>query len=360
MSAGGRKGDAPEAGHDHAGHDHDHPHDHAHGGGAHDHAHAAHDHAGHDHDHDHAGHDHAGHSHAPTVSAGNERVVLTGFLLTAGFMIAEVIAGLLSGSLALIADAGHMLTDAAALLLAWAAFRFGRRASDGKRTFGYMRLEVVAGLINAVTLFALVGWIIFEAIQRFMTPHEVLAGPMFVVAVLGLLVNVTVFFVLSRGEKEHVNIRGAMVHVVGDLLGSVAAIAAAIVIWVTGWMPIDPILSVLVSLLVLRSAWKLFGNSLHILMEGTPGNVVVEDLGPALVAEIPGLDAVRHIHVWSITSGKPVATLEIALQPGADPGTVTQAVKDALSAEYGITHATVEIVWDPAAPSCALAEDGVP
>src|SRR5690606_32095433 len=130
-----------------------------------------HEHAGHGHGetvHDHSDHDHAGHSHAPTVSAGNERVVLIGFLLTAGFMVAEVVAGLLSGSLALIADAGHMLTDAAALLLAWAAFRFGRRASDGKRTFGYMRLEVVAGLINAVTLFALVGWIIFEAIQRFM------------------------------------------------------------------------------------------------------------------------------------------------------------------------------------------------
>ena len=169
-----------------------------HGGG--------HDHGGHDHHgadgHDHSGHDHEGHSHAPTVGTDNERVVLIGFLLTAGFMVAEVIAGVLSGSLALIADAGHMLTDAAALLLAWAAFRFGRRASDGKRTFGYMRLEVVAGLINAVTLFALVAWIIYEAIQRFMTPHEVLAGPMFVVAVLGLVVNVTVFLVLSRGDRS--------------------------------------------------------------------------------------------------------------------------------------------------------------
>ena len=220
-----------------------------------EHGAAGHDHADHDHaGHDHSDHDHAGHSHAPTVSASNERVVFIGFLLTSVFMFAEVIAGVMSGSLALIADAGHMLTDSAALLLAWAAFRFGRLASDNQRTFGYMRLEVVAGLINAVTLFALVGWIIYEAIQRFMTPHEVLAGPMFVVAVLGLVINVVVFFVLSRGDKEHVNIRGAMVHVLGDLLGSVAAIAAAVTIWLTGWMPIDPILSVLVSLLVLRSA----------------------------------------------------------------------------------------------------------
>ena len=326
--------------------------------GRHDHGdHADHDHGGETHDH--SGHDHSGHSHIPTVGTGNERVVLIGFVLTAGFMLAEVVAGFLSGSLALIADAGHMLTDAAALLLAWAAFRFGRRASDGKRTFGYMRLEVVAGLINSVTLFALVGWIIYEAIQRFMTPHEVLAGPMFAVAVLGLVINIVVFIVLSRGDKEHVNIRGAMVHVLGDLLGSVAAIVAAVVIWFTGWMPIDPILSVLVSLLILRSAWKLFRGSLHILMEGTPGNVVIEDLSRALEAKVPGLAAVRHVHVWSITSGRPVATLDIALAPGADAGAVTQAVKSALMADYGITHATVEIIWDADATSCALAPRGM-
>lgn len=352
MSNGSKEQGPMGHGHDHAGHDH----------ADHDHDDLGHEEAGHDHGHDHSGHshDHAGHSHAPEVSAANERVVLIGFLLTAGFMVAEVVAGLLSGSLALIADAGHMLTDAAALLLAWAAFRFGRRASDGKRTFGYMRLEVVAGLINAVTLFALTGWIIYEAIQRFMTPHEVLAGPMFVVAVLGLVINIAVFLVLARGDKEHVNIRGAMVHVLGDLLGSVAAIAAAITIWLTGWMPIDPILSVLVSLLILRSAWTLFRGSLHILMEGTPGNVVIEDLSRALVAEVPGLAAVRHVHVWSITSGRPVATLEIVLTPGANAGAVTQGVKAALVAEYGITHATVEIAWGDGGPACALAPGAVP
>ena len=351
--ANGSKEQGPMGhGHDRAGHDHaDHDHDHA------DQPQAAHrHHEGGDHGDD----DHAGHSHGPAVSASNERVVLIGFLLTAGFMVAELVAGMLSGSLALIADAGHMLTDAAALLLAWAAFRFGRRASDGKRTFGYMRLEVVAGLINAVTLFALVGWIIYEAIGRLMTPHEVLAGPMFVVAVLGLVINIVVFLVLSRGDKEHVNIGGAMVHVLGDLLGSVAAIAAAITIWLTGWMPIDPILSVLVSLLILRSAWKLFRGSLHILMEGTPGNVVIEDLSRALVTKVPGLAAVRHVHVWSITSGRPVATLEIVLTPEANAGAVTRAVKLALQADYGITHATVEIVWDAGARSCALGQDGVP
>lgn len=359
MSVGNKEQGVLGHGHEHAGHDHaDHDRDPNHD-----------DHAGHDHDHargddhhghDHSGHDHAGHSHAPEVSAANERVVMIGFLLTAGFMVAEIVAGFLSGSLALIADAGHMLTDAAALLLAWAAFRFGRRASDGQRTFGYMRLEVVAGFVNALVLFALTGWIIYEATQRFMTPHEVLAGPMFVVAVLGLVVNIVVFLVLSRGDKGHVNIRGAMVHVLGDLLGSVAAIGAAVVIWLTGWMPIDPILSVLVSLLILRSGWALFRNSLHILMEGTPGNVVIEDLSKALVARVPGLASVRHVHVWSITSGKPVATLEIVLADGADAAAVTRAVKAALLADYGITHATIEIAWGDGGPACALAPDAVP
>lgn len=322
------------------------------------HQHEAHSSGGHDHhhsDHDHSDHNHAGHNHAPSVSAGNERVVLIGFLLTAGFMVAEIVAGVLSGSLALIADAGHMLTDAAALLLALVAFRMGRRASDGQRSFGYMRLEVVAGLINAVTLFALVGWIFYEAVQRFLAPHPVLAGPMLVVAVLGLVVNVVVFVVLSRGDKDHVNIRGAMVHVLGDLLGSVAAIVAAVTIWLTGWMPIDPLLSILVCLLVLRSAWSLFRKALHILLEGTPDNVVVAELGASLVAQVGGLRAVRHVHVWSITSGEPVATLEVVLEPGADTRTVTASVKALLLADYGIGHSTVEIVWDDAEPGCALA-----
>jgi cobalt-zinc-cadmium efflux system protein len=315
------------------------------------HRHSGGSHHDHDHDHDHGA---GGHSHAPAVSASNERVVLIGFALTAAFMLAEVAAGLLSGSLALIADAGHMLTDAAALLLAWAAFRMGRRSSDAKRTFGYMRLEVVAGLVNALSLFALVAWILFEAVQRLFAPQPVLAGPMLGVAVLGLLVNIAVFAILQRGDKDHVNIRGAAAHVLGDLLGSVAAIVAAIGIWLTGWMPIDPLLSGVVCLLILRSAWILLRGSLHILMEGAPGNVVVEEIGPHLTGAVPGLAEVRHIHVWSITSNRPMATLEIALQPGADPATVTRATKAALLEAYGIAHATVEVDWGHGAAPCVL------
>ncbi|MEO5805795.1 cation diffusion facilitator family transporter [Devosia sp.] len=324
---------------------------------AHDHSHGddGHDHAGHDHTgHDHPDHGHEGHSHAPQVSNANERVVLIAFVLTLGFMVAEVAGGLLSGSLALLADAGHMLIDAAALALAWAGFRFGRRASDGRRTFGYMRFEVIAGFVNAVTLILLVAWIAYEAVTRLLAPETVLAGPMFWVALIGLVINIAVFFVLQAGDKEHVNINGALLHVTGDLLGSVAAIGAAIIIYFTGWMPIDPILSVLLSALILRSAWSLLKGSLHILMEGTPGNVVIDELREHIVQTVPGVAQLSHVHVWSITSGRPAATLELRLAAGADPAVTSRAVKAELRKTYGIVHTTVEIDWGNGAPECDL------
>jgi len=315
---------------------------------AHDHSHNhSHDH------HDHSGHDHAGHSHAPTVGHTNEKVVLLGLVLTAGFMVVEVVGGLLSGSLALIADAGHMLTDALALLLAWGAFRLGRRASDGRRTFGYLRLEVIAGFVNALALFGLVIWIAYAAVMRLFEPHPVLAGPMFAVAVAGLVINIVVFLNLSRGDTEHVNIRGAMLHVVGDLLGSVAAIVAAIVIWLTGWMPIDPILSILLSVLILRSGWTLLKTSLNILMEGVPGNLVVDEVQGALAA-VPGVRTIAHMHVWSITSGRPAATLEVTLTEDADPAETTRRIKGVLAERYQIGHATVEIDWAGSCRACSL------
>lgn len=303
----------------------------------------------HHHDHAHGHH----HPHAPEVSARNERVVLGALVLTATFMLVELVGGLLSGSLALIADAGHMLTDAAALGLAWAGFRIGRRASDARRTFGYMRMEVLAGLINALTLFALVAWILFEAVQRLRQPVEVLAGPMLAVAVAGLLVNITVFAILHRGDRDHVNIRGAMLHVVGDMLGSVAAIAAAITIQLTGWMPVDPILSVLVCLLILRAAWSLLRSAFHILMEGAPPDIDIAELRQHLLDAVPGVVEVQHVHVWSITSGHVLATLELGLAPGTDHGAAVPAAKRALGERFGIGHTTVEVLWDPPAP-CAL------
>lgn len=310
-----------------------------------------HDHHSHDHDHD---HDHD-HSHAPAVTGDNERKVLVAFFIIFSFMIVEAVGGYLSGSLALLADAGHMLTDAVALALAYAAFRFGRRAADARRTFGYARFEVIAGFINAITLFGIVVWIVYEAVQRFRQPVEILSGPMLAVAVAGLLINVFVLWLLTRGDTEHVNIKGAALHVMGDLLGSVGAIAAALVIRFTGWMPIDPILSVLVSVLILRSAWKLLAKSGHILLEGAPDNAAPQEIERYLMEAVPGVAAVSHVHVWLISSGRALATLHVRPAPGAEPRAVAEAVERALAERFAIGHATVAIDWSgDGASGCTL------
>ncbi|WP_345900221.1 cation diffusion facilitator family transporter, partial [Martelella sp. UBA3392] len=321
-------------------------------GQGHEHRHdGGHGHDGHDHAHSHGdGH----HSHAPTVSRNNERVVLIGLCLTAGFMVAEFVGGWLSGSLALIADAGHMLTDTAALGLAWASFRFGRRGGDEKRTFGYMRSEVLAGFVNALALFLLTIWIAYEAVERLITPEPVLAGPMLVVAILGLFVNIGVFLLLMRGDRDHVTIKGALLHVVGDLLGSVGAITAAVIIYYTNWTPADPILSVLMSVLILRAAWALLRSAAQILMEGTPSNIEIEELRRYVLNEVTDVSDVAHVHVWSITSGRPAATLEVSLAQDGDAATVADRVKAVLARRYDIRHATIEIRWGEQPGDCPL------
>lgn len=312
-----------------------------------------------DHDHHAHGHDHADghdHSHVPTVSSDNERKVLLSFALIFTFMIVEVIGGLLSGSLALLADAGHMLTDAAALALAYAAFRFGRRAADSRRTFGYLRFEVIAGLVNALTLFAIVVWIAYEAWKRISEPPEVMAGPMMIVAVLGLLVNMLVLWIMTRGDTDHVNVKGAILHVMGDLLGSVGAIIASVVIMLTGWNPIDPILSILVAALILRSAWALMAKSLHILLEGAPDNASPDMVEQALMQSVPGLAAVSHVHVWQLTSGRTMATLHVRPSSDDDARAIVRLVEATLRERFSIEHATVAIDWNEEAgdPSCTL------
>ncbi|MCX7564447.1 cation diffusion facilitator family transporter [Xanthomonadaceae bacterium XH05] len=308
----------------------------------------AHRHGVHAHDHDHV------HSHAPVPTSGNQRSILLALVLTATFMAVEVAGGLIAGSLALIADAGHMLTDAAALALAWAGFHFGKRPSTARKTFGYQRLEVLAGFVNALTLLALVLWVAWEAILRLQSPSPVLAGPMLAVAALGLIVNIVVFLILRRADTSHVNIRGAMLHVMGDLLGSVTAIVGAIFIHFTGWTPIDSILSLLIVLLIVRSAWSLLKNSLHILLEGVPPDVDIPSLEKHLVSTVEGVERVDHVHVWSITSGQPAATLEAGIRPQSDPRVVTRAIKRALAEDFGIAHSTVEIVWDEGS-GCVMA-----
>ncbi|MCO5114022.1 MAG: cation diffusion facilitator family transporter [Bdellovibrionaceae bacterium] len=310
--------------------------------------------------HHHHGHHHS-HSSSHHTGPNDEKKVLVAFCVIFVFMIIEAIGGVLSGSLALLADAGHMFTDAAALALAYAAFRFGRRVADQNRTFGYLRFEVLAGFINALTLFIIVIWIAYEAYHRFTKPPEVLAGPMLGVAVLGLLVNLFVLWYLTRGGSEHVNIKGAVLHVLGDLLGSVGAIVAALVIYLTDWTPIDPILSIVVSLLILKSAWGLLGSSLHILLEGAPPDALPTDIERHLKEHVPHLQSISHVHVWLITSGRPLATLHVRPTEDQHARAVAQAVEQELHAHFNIEHATVAIDWNdaPEVESCSLSQSSL-
>jgi len=275
--------------------------------------------------------------------AGRQRRMLWAMLLTASFTLAEVVAGLLSGSLALLADAGHMLTDTAALAIAWLAARLSQRPPDRLRSYGYQRLQVIAALMNSVGFIAIVAWILFEALRRLQQPVEVLGGPMLAVAVLGLVVNLIALALLHGGHQHDLNARAAMLHVIGDLLGSVAAIAAASIILLTGWMPIDPLLSVLVALLILRSALGVVRQSLHILLEGTPEDFDRAALEQALVAAVPGVTGIHHIHVWSLSPEKPLLTMHVDITDTSDYHRTLLDIKRVLSEDFGIHHATVQI-----------------
>ena len=291
------------------------------------------------HDHSSGGH----HSHAPSVNASNQWRVGLAALLTGGFMLAEVAGGLISGSLALLADAGHMLTDFAALAMAWGAFRLSARPANKNYTYGYDRVSILVAFVNALTLFGVAGWIVWEALQRILEPGEVLAGTMLWVAVAGLAVNLIVFWILMGADQENLNIRGAVLHVLGDLLGSIAAIAAALIILTTGWVHADPILSVLVAGLILRSAWALMRDSAHVLMQGTPKNLQASEIEADLLGNIEGLTRVDSARLWSLTPEKPVLTLRGYIQPSAEIETVTDEIKSRLSHHFHIDNTTIEI-----------------
>lgn len=288
-----------------------------------------------------ADHDHGANGHSHGVR--NQRAVGIAALLTGVFMLAEVFGGVISGSLALLADAGHMLTDFASLVLAWFAFRLARRPADWKRTYGFDRFSVLAAFVNGLSLFVIAGWICFEAYDRLNRPVEVIGGLMLWIALGGLAVNLLSFWVLSRGEGDNLNVRAAALHVAGDLLGSVAALAASLVIIFTGWMPIDPILSVLVALIILRSAWHVVREAAHILLEAAPRGFDRRKVTDAIMADVPGVVRVHHVHAWSITQERPMATLEAEVADAADVEQTRQSIKAVLQTRFGIDHSTVEI-----------------
>ena len=294
---------------------------------------------GHDGGHDHGHGHHHGHAHG---AGDNERRIFWVMWLTAAFTVIEAVGGLYAGSLALLADAGHMATDAAALALAWYAFRVARRPADERRSFGYHRAQVLAAFVNGGVLVAVVIWIAVEAVQRLLAPVSILGDTMLAVGVAGLVANLIGFAVLRRGQ-ENINVRGAALHVLGDLLGSAGAVAAAVVILATGWTPIDPILSIVVAVLVLRSAWTLLRHSGHILLEGTPDWLDVEALRAELAAAVPGVEDVHHVHVWSMTHERPLLTMHALVVETADRENVLKSLQGYLAEHYGIGHTTIQI-----------------
>ena len=309
---------------------------------AHDHAHvhpAGHAHA-HAHDHGHS-HDHA-HGHHAGDERNAARIGIAA-LLTGGFMGVELAGGLIAGSLALLADAGHMLSDFGSLALAWVGFRMARRPADSRRTFGFRRFPVLAAFVNGLTLFFIAVWIVAEAIGRLNNPHTIEPMLMTWVAVAGLGVNIAAFVVLHGAERDNLNVRGALLHVVGDLLGSVAAIIAGVIIMTTGWVEADPILSIVVALIILRSAWSLTMQSAHILLEGAPHNISLDAVTHDLVAQIDGVLDVHHAHLWSLDGRRSMMTLHARIANSAEGPIVVALIKARLHATHGIDHATVEI-----------------
>ncbi len=318
-----------------------------------------HSHHGHDHNHggghggasgDAHGHGH-NHFHSHSVTSKNEGRMLLAAVLTGSFMIIEVIGGYISGSLALLADAGHMLTDFAALSMAWLAFRMARRPADWRRTFGFDRFSILVAFVNGMSLFAIAAMIVVEAIKRIGQPIEVLGGTMLIVAVAGLLVNIAVFFVLISGDKDNLNMRGAVLHVMGDLLGSAAAIIAALIIYFTGWMQADLIMSVLVAVIILRSAWYVVKESAHILLEGAPEGLDRRSISADMLENFPQIHTVDHIHAWSISQERPMITLEAHIDPTANIEETAHAIKMRLRDKFNVEHATVEVTTTQPKPT---------
>lgn len=293
---------------------------------------------------DHAGHSHAegDHDHATEVTQSNERRIRLVFILTASYAVVQAVGGWIAGSLALIADAGHMVSDSAALLLALIAYRVARWPADARRTYGFHRVRVLAALANGATLLLLVVWIAWEAVQRINAPAEILAGPMLVVAVIGLVVNLAGAYALWSGNSSDSNLRGALLHVIGDLLGSVGAIAAAVGIMLTGWSILDPILSVLVAGLVVRSAWGLVSDSVRVLLQAAPKGMHAGDIEAGL-RNLPGVLEAGHFHAWTLTDERIVATVHVSPAEGVDPLSLPPVVSTWLKTQGNIDHVTVQV-----------------
>ncbi len=297
---------------------------------------------GHSHSHEGNGHSHGsggGHDHA---AGANKKALALVLALTLTYMVAEIVGGLITGSLALLADAAHTASDNVALALALFAFWLSERTATPNRSFGYKRGEILAALFNGVTIVAVSIWIFYEAYERFRDPPEILGGWMMVVAVIGLLVNVAGTVILQRSAGENLNMQGALRHILADLLGSVGVIAAAVVILLTGWAYADPIISVFIGVLVLFSSWKLLRDSVNVLLEGSPPGIDAEKVGEKMVS-VEGVEEVHDLHVWEITSGFPALAAHVLVGREEDCHERRREVEKVLYREFGLEHTTLQV-----------------
>jgi cobalt-zinc-cadmium efflux system protein len=294
------------------------------------------------HSHSREGHSHGADGHSHGRGSQNSRALATALAITATYTVAEVIGGLITGSLALLADAAHMLSDNFSLGLALFAFWLSARPPTPHRSFGYKRAEILAVLVNGVTLVAISLWIFYEAYRRFQDPPEILGGWVIAVAVMGLFVNVAAAWVLMRSEAESLNLQGALRHILADLAGSVGVIAAALVILLTGWLYADPIISVLIGLLVLGSSWKLLRDSVSILLEQAPPGVNVNEVGKKMVG-LEGVEEVHDLHIWTITSGFPALAAHILVGEDEDCHERRREIEKMIYRDFGIEHTTLQV-----------------
>ena len=285
----------------------------------------------HHHHHHHHGGDHT-----------DERALKRAFFLIAGFMGVELVVGLWANALVLIADAGHMFLDATALGLAWWAVKVSKKDTNHSLSYGYHRMQVLAAFVNGITLVLLIGWIVVEAGSRLWTPQPMQPGPALVVAVLGLLVNLIAFKWLHDGS-DSLNMRSAVLHVLGDLLGSAAAIVAALCVLFLGWLYADPMLALLIAVILGRGAWRVLRESGHILLEGVPEGIDLKDIRQSLCQQIPGLADVHHVHAWALTAEKPLLTLHAQVHEESQIERVTFDIKKLLNERYGIDHSTIQV-----------------
>ncbi|MBP1963688.1 cation diffusion facilitator family transporter [Paenibacillus aceris] len=309
----------------------------------HDHAHTDHAHGNHKHDHSHAhhGHHHGHHHHA---HGGNKQGLLIALCITAGIMILEFIGGLWTNSLALLSDSGHMLSDAGSLFLSLIALGFAAKPSSASKSFGFHRIEILTALFNALTLFLIAGFIIWEAFDRFLHPPVVASGSMMIIASIGLLANLLSAWSLMRKGDVHgnLNLRSAYLHILGDALGSVGAIVAGAVMLIFGWYAADPIISVIVALLILRGAWGVLKSTIHILMEGTPAEVSLGEVKQVLEG-IDGVINVHDLHIWTITSGLDALSCHLLIADDRDSQTILQQAIHRIEDRFRINHSTIQI-----------------